>query len=441
MSLLPSSVVRMLANLRERLTPDQAEERFGTKDGGAAYPAPLRPTRTVDARTLARYWDRLRAEGVAPDEVRSALADEAGVAGIGAYASNIESAIGIAKLPIGVVGPLRVNGLNAQGDYFVPLATTEAALVASYARGAHALTASGGVKAAVLYEGVLRSPAFVFSDVLQAGMFVEWVERHGDALREAAEATTRHGKLVSIEPMINDEIVFLVNRFTTGDASGQNMVTIATHAMCTFIEARCPIKARHWFIEGNFSGDKKASFLGLMTGRGRKVTASAILPDEVVRKVLRVEPEMLLEYAKVAQLGALISGQLGAQGHYANGLAALYIATGQDAACVSESSVGFTRMDRRDDGIFMSVTLPNVLVGSVGGGTGLPTQSAALKLMGLHGAGHGAALAEVVASVCLAGEVSIMAAIADGHFSEAHRKLARARPSAPGASSPMEGSL
>lgn len=435
MSLLPPSVVRMLANLRERMTSAQAEERFGAK-AGRSHPAPLRPGRTVDARTLERHWIRLSAEGRAEEGVREALADEATTRGIADYASNIESAIGLARLPIGAIGPLRVNGLNAQGDYFVPLATTEAALVASYARGAHALTMSGGVKAAVLYEGVIRSPAFVFADVLQAGMFVEWVERHGDALRQAAESTTRHGKLVAIEPMLNDEVVFLVNRFTTGDASGQNMVTIATHAMCAHIEERCPIKPRHWFIEGNFSGDKKASFLGLMTGRGRKVSASAVLPDEVIRSVLRVEPEMMLEYAKVAQLGALLSGQLGAQGHYANGLAALYIATGQDAACVSESSVGFTRMDRRDGGIFMSVTLPNVLVGSVGGGTGLPTQSAALRMMGLHGAGHGAALAEVVASVCLAGEVSIMAAIAAGHFSEAHRKLARTRNAAP---TPVDG--
>lgn len=438
MSILPPSVRRMLAGLRERFTPAQAEERFGAAPG--SYPPPLRQGRGVDAASLDRAWDRIEAMGPVDPSVRRTLADEATRAGIGAYASNVETAIGVARVPVGAIGPLRVNGLNARGDFIVPLATTEAALVASYARGAHALTASGGAKAAVLYEGVIRSPAFVFRDVLQSGMFVEWVERNEEALRAAAESTTRHGKLVSIEPMINDEVVFLVNRFTTGDASGQNMVTIATQAMGSFIEANCPVKPRHWFVEGNFSGDKKASFLGLMTGRGRKVSASVLLPDAIIRKVLRVEPEMLLEYAKVAQLGALISGQLGAQGHYANGLAALYIATGQDAACVSESAVGFTRMDRREGGVFMSVTMPNILVGSVGGGTPLPTQSAALRLMGLLGPGNGAALAEVVASVCLAGEVSIMAAIAAGHFSDAHRKLARSRSPAPDTTTAVEGS-
>lgn len=440
MSLLPSSVVRMLATLRATLTPSQAGDRLGLGAVRPDLPRQWRIARDTDRDILTGYWARLLKETKATEIDRGELADAITVRDLPLYQANIESMVGTVKMPVGVIGPLRVNGLNAQGDYLVPLATTEAALVASYARGATALTRAGGARAGVLYEGVIRSPAFVFEDMLQAGLFVEWVERNEEMLREAAEATTRHGKLLAIEPMINSEVVFLVTRYSTGDASGQNMVTIATHAMCTAIEENCPVKPRHWFIEGNFSGDKKASFLGLMTGRGRKVTASVTLPDEVIRKVLRVEPDMLMEYAKVAQLGALLSGQLGAQGHYANGLAALYIATGQDAACVSESSVGFTRMDRKEDGIFVSVTLPNILVGSVGGGTGLPSQTAGLNIMGLKGAGNGAALAEVTASVCLAGEISIMAAIAAGHFSDAHRKLARDR--APTASKPpLDGAM
>jgi hydroxymethylglutaryl-CoA reductase (NADPH) len=344
-----------------------------------------------------------------------------------AYSANIENLIGTVKLPVGVAGPLRVNGLHAHGDYLVPLATTEAALVASYSRGADVITRSGGAAAVMVSEGVLRSPVFVFADIVEAGLFVGWAAERAEALREAAEATTRHGKLEAIEPFIDNDTVFLICRYTTGDAAGQNMVTIATEALCRAVLDGCPVTPRHWFIEGNFSGDKKASYLGLITGRGRKVSASVTIPEPLVERHLNVTVDRLLDYARVAQLGATLSGQIGAQGHYANGLAAFYIATGQDAACVAESAVGMTRMERREGGLFMSVTMPNLLVGSVGGGTGLPSQRAALELLGLAGSGKAAALAEVAACLCLAGEISIMAAMAAGDFTRAHHRLARGR--------------
>jgi hydroxymethylglutaryl-CoA reductase (NADPH) len=204
-------------------------------------------------------------------------------------------------------------------------------------------------------------------------------------------------------------------------------VTIATEALCRHIEAHSPIAPKRWYIEANFSGDKKGSYLGLLTGRGRKVSASVLLPDALIEKYLHTTAEAMLDYGRLANLGALLSGQFGAQAHYANGLAAFYIATGQDAACVSESSVGFTRMERREGGVFASVTLPNVLVGSVGGGTGLPSQAAGLNITGLRGEGKAAALAELVGAVCLCGEISIVAAIAAGQFTRAHHKLARSR--------------
>ena len=246
-------------------------------------------------------------------------------------------------------------------------------------------------------------------------------------MKSAAEATTRYGKLVSLEPIIDTDTVFLLCRYTTGDASGQNMVTIATEALCQHINAHSPIPSKRWYIEANFSGDKKGSYLGLLTGRGRKVSASVLLPDALIEKYLHTTAEAMLDYGRLANLGALLSGQFGAQAHYANGLAAFYIATGQDAACVSESSVGFTRMERREGGVFASVTLPNVLVGSVGGGTGLPSQAAGLNITGLRGEGKAAALAELVGAICLCGEISIVAAIAAGQFTRAHHKLARGR--------------
>lgn len=393
--------------------------RLRPQEEGA--PPRFRVRRAADPAAIAGWWD---ARGQAPDV---ALADPATLADAARYGGNVENMIGTIKLPVGVAGPLRVNGLHAAGDYMVPLATTEAALVASYARGADVITRAGGAAAALLSEGVVRSPAFVFGSMVEAGSFVAWVVGQSALLREAAEATTRHGRLEGVDPFVENDIVFLVCRYTTGDASGQNMVTIATEALCRAIVAASPIVPRHWFVEGNFSGDKKASYLGLLTGRGRKVSASVTIPAALVERCLHVSVERMLDYARVAQLGAMLSGQIGAQGHYANGLAALYLATGQDAACVAESAVGFTRMEQRDDGLFMSVTLPNVLVGSVGGGTGLPSQAACLALLGLAGPGKAAALAEVTAAVCLAGEISIMAAIAAGEFTRAHHRLARGR--------------
>jgi hydroxymethylglutaryl-CoA reductase (NADPH) len=422
--LIPDHVRRVLATLRASLTNDMARQRLSRR---ATDTPPLRPVRSATAQSIQALWQRLKKDARASDKDEAIIADPHTVETAGRYSKNIENFIGTAKVPLGVIGPLRINGIHANGEFFVPLATSEAALVASYGRGADIITSAGGATAVMVSESVLRTPAFVFQDVLQAGLFIEWVVSNAEALRSVAEATTRHGKLVSIEPVIDNEIVFLLCRYTTGDASGQNMVTIATHALCLHIDANTPIKPRHWFLEANFSGDKKASFLGLLTGRGRKVTASVLIPDELVERKLHTSVERILEYGKVANLGALLSGQLGAQAHYANGLAALYIATGQDAACVAESATGYTRMDHRDGGIFLSVTLPNILVGSVGGGTSLPSQSAALNILGLKGRGNAVALAEVAAVLCLCGEISIIGAMAAGHFARAHHKLARER--------------
>ncbi|PSJ43369.1 hydroxymethylglutaryl-CoA reductase [Allosphingosinicella deserti] len=408
----------MLARLGGAAEADAVRRRLAPRSD--PLPPRFRVERRADRKAIEAWWQERESDP-------AAIADPATLDTASLYGANIENMIGTVKLPVGAVGPLRVNGLHAQGDFTVPMATTEAALVASYARGADVITRSGGASAALLADGVVRSPAFVFADIGEAGTFVAWAAERTEALRAAAEATTRHGKLESIEPFIDNDVVFLVCRYTTGDAAGQNMVTIATEALCRALLETCPVTPRCWFIEGNFSGDKKASYLGLITGRGRKVSASVIIPEALIERRLHVTIERMLDYARVAQLGAMLSGQIGAQGHYANALAAFYIATGQDAACVAESATGLTRMERRGDGLFMSVTLPNLLVGSVGGGTGLPSQRAALELMGLAGAGKASALAEVAASLCLAGEISIMAALAAGDFTRAHHSLARGR--------------
>ena len=419
---VPSHVSEMLRKIRARFGAEPIEQRMLPSD---AEFTTLRPVRNATEASVQKYWSRLLDKTTKSDQ--AALADPQSVADVEKYSANIENFIGTVKVPVGIIGPLRINGLNANGDFHVPMATTEAALVASYARGAYAVTRSGGVSTAMLYEGVIRTPAFVFDSLLNAGRFVEWVVNNIENLKAAAESTTGHGLLVSVEPAIDNNVVFLICRYTTGDAAGQNMVTIATNALCELAAASCPLAIQSWYIEGNFSGDKKASFLGLVTGRGRKVSASVTLTAPVVEKFLGTTVAAMLDYGQVANLGSHLSGQLGAQAHFANGLAALYIATGQDAACVAESAMGITRMEARGEDLFCSVTMPNILVGSVGGGTSLPSQSAGLNILGLKGTGHGAALAEVAAATCLCGEISIVAAIAAGHFTRAHENLARQR--------------
>ena len=426
LSIISPQILRTVGRLRATTSETEVRLRMQPQTE-RPMPQRLRGECHASRASIEALWSKLREMAPTTAADQSVVADPQTLESADAYSANIENMIGTVKVPVGVVGPLRINGLHANGDFFVPLATTEAALIASYARGAEIASRAGGIAAAMLIEGVLRCPGFKFDSLIEAGLFIEWVTRSCAELKAAAEATTRHGKLISIEPLMDNEIVFLGCRYTTGDASGQNMVTIATEALCRYIESHCPIRPKHWFIEVNFSGDKKSTYLGLITGRGRKVTASVVIPRALIEKHLHVGIDTILECARMGSVGALLSGQIGAHGHYANALAAFYIATGQDAACVSESTAGFTRIEPRGEDLYVSVTLPNLLVGSVGGGTGLPSQSANLRLLGLQGPGKAAALAEVAAALCLCGEMSIIGAIAAGHFARAHKKLARQR--------------
>jgi len=418
---IPPKTLRFLKKLKAGADPSEIAARLSPRAGA---PAPLMTLPKPSAAALARIWKRLLKSGV-PQSAQDRLADARTVADAEDYAGNIENMIGTVKVPVGVVGPLRVNGVFAQGDFFVPLATTEAALVASYARGANAVGKAGGISVATLGEGVLRTPAFRFTSIAEAGLFVDWAVTSTPALIKAAEATTRHGKLLSIDPVIDGEIVFLMCRYETGDAGGQNMVTFATEALCAKALDETPVPPKSWFLEANFSGDKKASFLGTLLGRGRRVTAQVDMPRDVVETTLGASIEDILEYGRIANLGALMTGQVGAQAHFANGLAALYLATGQDVACVAEAAVGFTRMEQSEAGLLVTVTLPNLILGTVGGGTGLPSQAAGLDILGLKGAGHAPALSEVAAALCLCGELSLTAAVAGGQFGSAHKRLAR----------------
>ena len=340
--------------------------------------------------------------------------------------SNIEGLVGFARIPVGVIGPLRVNGVNAHGDFYVPMATTEGALVASYQRGAKMIGLAGGASALCLVESVSRAPGFIFRSLAEAGTFVAYVISRFDEMKAKVVETSRYAHLVELSPLLSGKEVYLTFEYTTGDASGQNMVTFATAALCELLIAGSPVKPVTWFIEANMSGDKKATQMSFQSTRGKKVVADVTIPREVVRKYLHTEPEQIFKYWQLAVVGSLQSGSIGMQGHYANALAAIFIACGQDVACVAEASVGVTRMDVTKEGDFyVSTSMPNLIVGTVGGGTHLPTARESLEMLGCYGVGGARKFAEICAVTVLAGEASIAGALASGEFAQAHKTFGR----------------
>lgn len=341
-------------------------------------------------------------------------------------AGCIECQVGWCQVPVGVIGPLRVRGLHASGDFYVPMATTEGALVASYNRGAKAIGLSGGARTACVSESVARAPSFLFRNLVDAGVFLNWVLPQVEGFREIVAQETAHGELVDLQVTINGSTLVLSFEYTTGDAAGQNMVTAATDAICRRLVERAPVKPVVWYLDGNLSGDKKASMLSFLGVRGKKVVAEAHLSESTVRHLLHSTPAEMARYSRVSALGGVQSGSIGVQGHVSNALTAIYLACGQDVACVAESAVGITDMDVDEDGgLRVDLSLPNLIVGTVGGGTHLPTASECLRLMDCEGVGKARRLAEICAATALAGELSIVAAMASGEFGAAHRRHRR----------------
>jgi hydroxymethylglutaryl-CoA reductase (NADPH) len=339
---------------------------------------------------------------------------------------NIENFIGFTQVPTGVAGPVRIHGLDAKGEFYLPLSTSEGALVASISRGCQAINAGGGARSVVVMESVSRAPVFVFENLIEAGLFCQWAANHFDRFSEIASLTTRNGKLTNLNSTLIGNHAHLIFSYSTGDASGQNMVTIATEAILRYIHENSPYPPRYSFIEGNMSGDKKPTAISFLSTRGKKVISEVEIPRDLFEKILHTTPENVFNYWKTSFVGGVQSGSIGVQGHYANALAALFLACGQDVACVGESCVGITVCDVMENGNFyISVTLPNLIVGTVGGGTGLPTQKECLQLLGCEGTGTARKFAEICAAAVLAGEISIMGALAAGHFSKAHQVLGR----------------
>jgi hydroxymethylglutaryl-CoA reductase (NADPH) len=414
---------RALASLQALLARHSSAElraRLETRHGIAA-PAVPSGSQINDAAIDGR-WQALPSEHTA----RSELLDAQTRAHAQRYAANVENFVGTVKVPVGVIGPMRVNGTYAREDYFVPLATTEATLVASYGRGAKLITSVGGCSVLSVNEGMSRAPGFAFKTLYEAGEFAAWVLDEFSELAEVACGTSRYARLQDVRVNIVGNHVYVIFDFHTGDAAGQNMVTIASQAICEHINDHSPVKPVHYFIEANHCGDKKASAQSFMCGRGRSVSAEIVIPALMVQEHLHTTPEMMAKSFTMAAIGGVMTGTIGVQGHFANGLAAIYLACGQDVASVAESAVGVTRFEMTPDGaLYASVTLPCLPVGTVGGGTGLPSQQACLNILGLAGPGHANAFAEVCAALALAGELSIAGALVAGEFSAAHERMAR----------------
>jgi hydroxymethylglutaryl-CoA reductase (NADPH) len=418
---------RTAQNIRERLLsksdPQALKQRLSPRLPDAEPLCDRLPAgNDHTAGGLEKRQAFLKRQGIAVD----CLAGEAGRPAPETLANNIENLVGFAQVPVAVIGPLRINGTEARGDFFVPLATNEGALVASYHRGAYVISHAGGAAAMCLTETISRAPCFVFKSTFDACVFLEFAMQESSGFQERISRTSSHCKFVELRSALTGRNLFLGFDYQTGDAAGQNMVTLATDELCRYLVAKAPIKPAQWYIEGNMSGDKKATMLSFLSARGKKVIAEVVVPAALLKKIIHVTPLQLVQYGHAAFLGGTQSGSIGVQGHYANALAALFIACGQDAACVAEASTGLTDMDITEDGdLYASVTLPNVIVGTVGGGTHLPTAHECLAMLGCTGAGTARKFAEICAVTSLAGEISITGALASGEFASAHARYAR----------------
>ena len=342
-------------------------------------------------------------------------------------AGNIENFIGVAQVPLGLIGPLLVNGEHAQGDFYVPMATSEGTLVASYNRGASLLRAAGGITVSVVDDAMQRAPVFMFENARQARDFGIWIEANFDEIAEKAETTTSSGKLRNIQQFAAARMRYLRFNYTTGDAAGQNMVGKATFVACEWIMANYP-GIQRYMLSGAMDTDKKHSHLNTLHTRGKRVIAEVTIPSALLEKVMGVSAEVLFKARAVSQVGGLLAGSINTGAHSANGITATFIATGQDVANVAESSAAIVYADLDSEGnYYLSITIPSLIVATYGGGTGLPTQQECLKMMGCAGAGKVNKLAEIIGATVMAGEISLMSAVLAGDWVTSHDALGRNR--------------
>ncbi len=359
--------------------------------------------------------------GTALDTVSSYTIDPAVSRG------NIENFTGTVQVPLGIAGPLTMVGEHAMGDFYIPMATTEGTLVASYSRGMRVISECGGVRATVVKHSMQRAPVFLFDNALEAREFGKWLEENLDSIRGVVKTSSSTGRLTEIEQYIVANMMYTRFCYTTGDAAGQNMTGRATLFACEWIRANHPLKPRY-ILSGNIDTDKKHSMMNMIQTRGKRVIAEFVLKRDVARELLRVETEWLYRYRQIASVGTMQAGSAYSGAHSANGIAAMFIATGQDAANVAESHAGLNYGELLDNGDFYwSVTLPSVICATHGGGTALPAQRECLEMMDCFGSGKADKLAEIIAAVVLAGDISLSSAILAHEWVGSHEKMGRNR--------------
>ena len=345
---------------------------------------------------------------------------------------NIEHFTGAAQVPLGFAGPLLVHGEHAKGEFYVPLACTEGTLVASYNRGMKVLHRSGGVKCAVIGDNMQRAPVFIFDDVISARRFADWIVANTEEIKAVTEATDPFVELKYIDYYLASKFAYLRFNYQTGDAAGMNMVGKATFAACNWILQNCDeVEIQRFFLESNFATDKKSSMINMMRSRGKRVVAEAVVKRDVLLEIMDADTESIYYHGKVANIGSIMSGANNNGCHSANAITAVFLATGQDVANVSESSMGllYSELTPEKD-LYLSITLPSLIVATCGGGTGLPTQKESLESMGCYGVGNVRKFAEIVAGTVLAGEISLAAAISSLDWVSSHDQYGRNDPGA-----------
>lgn len=346
---------------------------------------------------------------------------------------HAENFIGATQIPLGICGPVKIQGtwVDVEEDLHVPLATTEGALIASINRGCRALREAGGAVVRVEDVGMTRAPVFRTFGIDDTRRFLEWVRENEPEIRQVAEATSGHLELLDIKPQTFGSSIYLRFRFRSGDAMGMNMATIACDRVVRdLIEPATGIPCVA--LSGNYCVDKKPSAVNFLEGRGKRIYAEAVLDGGVLERCLKSDARSLVEvqYRKNL-LGSIAAGSMGFNAHYANVLAAIFIAMGQDVAQVVEGAMGVTCIEPRgENAVFASVYLPDVPLGVVGGGTALGTQQEALEIIGAvpdpEQPGAGAMrLAEILGAMVLAGELSLLAAFTSGDLAGAHEQLGR----------------
>ena len=335
----------------------------------------------------------------------------------------IENHIGFMKIPMAVAGPLKIDGKYAKGEYYVPICTLEGTLAISMTRGMIATHRCDGIRVSHIKQELSRAPVFTFDNLNKSADFMSWIDENFSEIKSIAESTTNYGKLLRIDQYPIQNYVILDFILDTGNAAGQNMVTLAAKRSCDYIKEKT---GAQFFLESGFNSDKKASARNMIMGRGHSVIAETTISNSVIRSILDVDIANLKKYQEIGPTTTRLAGTEGCHLHISNALTAIYLATGQDTACVAENSIGHYQIEPQENDVKFRLTLPSMTIGTVGGGTRLSPQQQNLKLLGCD-TGDTAArkLAEIICASALALEISLFSALASHTFTRAHMKYGR----------------